>query len=123
MYNSPREEKNHESDLDLHDLHTYLSLGQGFTTLDREGKWLRSRYSLLHVKEASEHDRKSFEIRIVFYSFLARARARMCSFLIYMISHRANEETQPLLLLFLTTYAYVKTGKVERETDNFDLLQ
>lgn len=118
MYNSPREGKNHESDLDLYDLHTYLSLGQGFTTLDREGKWLRSYSSLLQVKEPSEHDRKSFEIRIVFYS----SRARACSFLIYMISRRANEETQPLLFLFPATHAHVKTGKVERETDNFDLL-
>lgn len=61
------------------------------------------------------------KLESIFYSFLARSRA--CSFLIYMISRRANEETQPLLLLFLATHAYVKTGKVERETDNFDLLQ
>lgn len=122
MYNSPREGKNHESDLDLYDLHTYLSLGQGFTTLDREGKWLRFRsYSLLQVKEPSEHEQNRSKLESIFYSFLARSRA--CSFLIYMISRRANEETQPLLLLFLATHAYVKTGKVERETDNFDLLQ
>lgn len=81
-------------------------------------------YSLLKVKEASERastiENRS-KLESIFYSFLARERA--CSFLIYMISRRANEETHSPCCSFSSQHAYVKTGKVERETDNFDLLQ